>query len=358
MQSKFLFLVFVIFTLGCVKPPSLERDVFPKQAAVEVDEAIHPANSLEWWYATGWLQDTLSGDTFGVEFVVFHFNLDGKTDRLLTNIAITDPASNTFYFDHAFQKEDELLKSQLPLNLSVGNSRCFANLSGAMGNYMIVGKGEMDDINFGYHLSMRTDKPVVMHGGGSGIELYGDIAKAGYYSYTDLDCEGVLNVGHEVRAVKGKMWYDRQWNCASVLQERTTGWDWASVTLDQTGEQVMLYRLRLGNGSHVYGGTLIQPNGSYTQLKPEEIRIKDLSRWKSDSSKDTYPLHLEVELLAHDIIFQMQPVVENQELKISVLPGLSMHYWEGMCKVTGSSQNKQITGKAYLEITNPENRGA
>lgn len=358
MRIKTAFLLLILVIAGCIKAPSLERDIFPSQAQVQIDEAIHPRNSLEWWYATGWLQDSLNGDTFGVEFVIFHFNLDGKTDRLLTNIAITDPKANAFYFDHAFQKEDELLKAQLPLNLDVNNKRCFANLSGAFGNYMILGKGEMDRTSFGYHLNLNTAKPPVMHGGGTGIELYGDFAKAGYYSYTDLDCEGVLYIGDEVRTVAGKMWYDRQWNCASVLQERSTGWDWASITLDQTGEQVMLYRLRQGNGNTILGGTLIQADGSYEQLKPNEIRVKDLNRWESPSSKDSYPLHLEVELLAHDIEFQLEAVVENQELKIGILPGLNMHYWEGMCKVSGTSKQVPVTGKAYLEITNPENKGA
>lgn len=356
MQRLFPILLCVLLVASCKNPPSLERDVFPEQASLEQDEAVHPRNSLEWWYATGWLQDDATGDTFGIEFVIFHFNLRGKTDRMLTNVAITDPKRQRFYFDHALSKEDELLKAALPLSLSVNNGECAGHLDGAAGNYQILGRGMADGTPFGYHLKLDSDKPVVMHGGGTGVEDYGGHAKAGYFSYTDLATTGTITIGDEVRNVSGKLWYDRQWNCGAVLQNGSTGWDWASITIDQTGDQLMLYRLRLEKGKNFFGGTLIKEDGSYAQLPPESISIVDAASWTSPHSKMTYPVGLKVDLPNQDLQLKLMSSIQDQELEIKILPGLKMHYWEGMCEVTGEQNGKALTGKAYLEITNPENR--
>ncbi|MDA9267379.1 hypothetical protein N9P66_03310 [Salibacteraceae bacterium] len=339
-----------------MSPPSLESDVFYDRADIQRDEAPHVANSLEWWYATGWLNDVETGDTFGIEFVVFHFSMNGKKDRLLSNVAITDVSADRFYFDHTLVGLEDQLEATLPLQLSTDHGKSKASMSGKFGEYSFIANADHEGESFYYSLKTKPNSPVVFHGNNTGYEDYGGYAKAGYYSYTDLITEGEIEVDGKLRKVKGSIWYDRQWNCGSVLQNRTTGWDWMSLSLNETNEKMMLYRLRLKEGLNIYGGTLIHKDGTYKALKGDELQITDLDYWKSDNSGDRYPSSLAISIPHENIELELKMLKEQQELEIKILPLVKLYYWEGMCEVNGTRNGVNVTGRSYLEITNPENR--
>ncbi len=356
MLRNLIFFFFILALDSCVSPPSTENDVFYDRADITRDEAPHVSNSLEWWYATGWLTDIETGDTFGIEFVVFHFSMNGEKDRLLSNVAITDVKADRFYFDHTLISLKEQLKAELPINLATEKAKSQASMNGQFGEYELKANGHHAGESFSYRLSTYPRSPAVMHGNKTGYEDYGGYAKAGYYSYTDLIAEGELMVGGKLRRVKGTIWYDRQWNCGKVLENRTTGWDWMSVALNETNEKLMLYRLRLKEGLNIYGGTLVQEDGVYHSLKSEEIVIEDQAYWKSDNSGDRYPSKLSVSIPNHQLELSLEMLKEEQELEIKILPLVKLYYWEGMCIVSGTRNGVPITGTSYLEITNPENR--
>lgn len=349
-------LFFLSLLSGCVSPPGVENDIFFERAELSRDEAPHVANSLEWWYATGWLNDVETGDTFGVEFVMFHFSMNGKKDRLLSNVAITDVSSDKFYFDHTLVGLENQLTAQLPINLFTSKGKSSASMVGQFGEYEFLARGHHEGETFSYSLNTIPISPAVLHGNKTGYEDYGGYAKAGYYSYTDLATEGELIVDGKLKKVKGSIWYDRQWNCGAVLQNRTTGWDWMSIALNESDEKLMLYRLRLKEGLNIYGGTLVQEDGVYHSLESEEILIEDQSYWKSDDSGDRYPSSLKVSIPNYGLALNLSMLKEEQELAIKILPLVKLYYWEGMCSIGGTRYGKPITGTSYLEITNPENR--
>ena len=70
---KKLLIILLVLT-GCKITPYSGNDVYNDKANIPQDEAPHVKNSLEWWYFTGRLEDTDSGEEFGIEYVVFHFN--------------------------------------------------------------------------------------------------------------------------------------------------------------------------------------------------------------------------------------------------------------------------------------------
>ncbi len=252
---KYWFALILIAASSCAPNLTFDYDVFNEQAVPSVDEAPHPNNSLEWWYYTGLLKDTATMESFGVEFVVFHFNINGKKERLMTNVALTDVSNNEFHYSHTLGKLEDKIEATLPLNFEVKEKGKSVQLTGGLGNYTLATTAKNKDNDFGYKLNLNTQKEVLLHGDGTGYENYGDWAKAGYYSYTDLETIGTIWLNGKEHAVKGKMWYDRQWNCANVLSMRNAGWDWMSITLNETKEQLMLYRLRVNAEEHVYGGT-------------------------------------------------------------------------------------------------------
>ena len=206
-----------------MSPPSLESDVFCDRADIERDEAPHAANSVEWWYATGLLNDVETGDTFGIEFVVFHFSMSSKKERLLSNVGITDVSADRFYFDHTHVGLEDQLEAILPLQLSTDRRKSKASMLGQFREYSFIANAHHEGESFYYSLKTKPTSPLVFHGNNTGYEDYGGYAKASYYSYTDLTTEDEIEVDGKLRKVKGSIWCDRQWNCGSVLQNRTTG---------------------------------------------------------------------------------------------------------------------------------------
>ncbi|RZL03660.1 MAG: carotenoid 1,2-hydratase, partial [Hymenobacter sp.] len=203
------------------------------RAELPHEEAVHPKNSLEWWYLTGHLRDQASGEEFGIEYVFFHFNLkDGRDDYQMVNVAITDPQGQKFNYDYKLGKLPRLLTDSLPVRLREHKAGQVWTFNGQEGKYQfeaaLTGKN-----NVGYALSLSTTptKPVLLHGG-TGYENYGGGVLAGYYSYPRLATTGTLTVAGKTHQVTGDLWYDRQWNCTSIVS-KGVGWDWLSIQLDE-----------------------------------------------------------------------------------------------------------------------------
>lgn len=353
MKHWLVFLCLVVSS--CAPGINLKNDKYQERATLEMDEAPHAKNSLEWWYYTGLLYDEETKDSFGIEFVIFHFCIDGKTDRLLTNVAITDVKNKAFHYSYALQKTDAPA-TELPLDLMVQNKNTEASLKGALGNYELFAEANLKDQSFGYNLKLTNEMPVLMHGNKTGYEKYGDAAVAGYYSFTQIKAEGTLNINGKERKVSGDLWYDRQWNCGAVMTQPGAGWDWMSISLDQTQQQLMLYRLRTADGNEILGGTILNPDGTSHAIPSKGITLETTAEFESKKSKGVYPSALHVSIPEHEIELDVTSIFPDQELEIKILPFLKMHYWEGLCIAKGTSKGTEVSGASYLEITNPQNK--
>ena len=335
--------------VACPKPISV-NDVYNGEADSLTDESVHFKNSLEWWYFTGHLQDTLTKKEYGIEYVFFHFNPRNKSDYLMGNFAISDPHDSVFTYDYKIFKCDTLLSEQMPLNLSIPYQWSIWQLKGSHGNYRL--RAAMPK-NPGYAMDVTTSSrtPVWMHGDGSGYQSYGPYAKAGYYSYPKLTTKGTLTINQNTIPVRGTLWYDRQWNCIGVYQ-RQVAWDWMAIQLDD-GSDLMLFKLYHRKDQKViYGGSYRKGNGEVQTLAQEDIVIEELSFWDSPRSKIRYPVSWLVSLPRHSIKLNVEARFPHQELSLKFAALYNLHYWEGMSAVKGTTGDKSIQGKAYVEITN------
>ncbi|OWP64350.1 hypothetical protein CDA63_04770 [Hymenobacter amundsenii] len=351
MRNLLLTTVLLLFAAsGCALKPTNKFDVFTERAELPREEAVHQQNSLEWWYFTGHLRDKTTGETFGVEYVFFHFNLNGKRDWQMVNFALTDPQTRQFRYDYKVTRLPELMASALPLNLSARKKDQTWTLTGQEGRYHLQGRmaahpGQAID------LTTTPAKPVLLHGG-TGYENYGDVAKAGYYSYPRLATTGTLEIGGKVREVEGELWYDRQWNGNSVTN-KGIGWDWFSVQLDEPRAEIMAYQLFDRNTNRtVSGGTHYGPNLTNQHLNAEDFQLEVLDYWTSPHSKLRYPNKWRLRVPSQGYDLTITPVMPDQELTLKLFAGIKMHYWEGMCQVEGTYNGQPVKGNSYVEITN------
>ena len=354
---------FLSFALGLLlvsacstfKPvPTTRFNPTTTRAELPHEEAPHPKNSLEWWYLTGHLTDQATGEQFGVEYVFFHFNLkDGKSDYQMVNVALTDPQGQQFRYDYKLGKLPRLLTDSLPVRLREHKGAQVWKFDGQEGSYQLqaalTGKQ-----NAGYALDLRTTpaKAVMLHGGGMGYENYGGGITAGYYSYPRLATTGTLTVAGKTHQVTGELWYDRQWNCTSIVS-KGVGWDWLSIQLDQPREELMLNTLRNSETCQTLkNGTFGGADGQNLHLASTDFQLTPLTYWTSPKSKKKYPAKWRVQVPGQGYDLTVEPLVPNQELGLRFFHAFTMYYWEGMCRVTGTHNGQPVTGKAYVEITN------
>ena len=347
-------LVFLLATACIPLKPTTKHDLFPGAAQLPLEEAPHPKNSLEWWYFTGHLKDVTTGQTFGVEYVFFHFNPDGKQDYQMVNFALSDPQTQQFRYDYQLGKVATPLTATLPISLSQVKADQTWTLTGQEGRYQLLARMAETGLNkAGQAISLSTTpaKPVLLHGG-TGYEQYGPVAQAGYYSYPRLAATGTIEVGGQTHQVTGELWYDRQWNCGGV-NKKNVAWDWLSLQLDQPREELMLYTVHdTQTGQHIAGGSHFGPQGENLHLAETDFKLEPLTYWTSPTSNKKYPAtwHLTVPGKGYDLT--VTPLLPNQELNLRLFKVLKLNYWEGMCRVAGTCHGQPVTGNAYVEITN------
>ena len=349
------FALVCLLATACIPlKPTTKNDVFPGRAQLPQEEAPHPKNSLEWWYLTGHLKDVATGQTFGVEYVFFHFSPNGKQDYQMAHFALTDPQTQQFRYDYELGQLPQPLTAALPISLSQRKDEQTWTLTGQEGCYRLQARmSATTPANAGQAIDLRTvpTKPVLLHGG-TGYEQYGPVAQAGYYSYPRLAATGTVEVGGKTHQVVGELWYDRQWNCGDV-NKKSVAWDWLSLQLDEPREELMLYTVHdTKTGQHIAGGSHFGPQGENLHLTEADFRLEPVTYWTSPISKKTYPAtwHLTVPSKGYDLT--VTPLVPNQELNLRLFKVLKLRYWEGMCRVSGTHHGRPVTGNAYVEITN------
>ncbi|MDB9964415.1 hypothetical protein OAD50_05030 [Vicingaceae bacterium] len=348
MKTRLIFLLLSVVIISC-KVPYSKKDVFEERAELPKDEAPHLKNSLEWWYFTGHLIDKVKNKTLGVEYVVFHFNPTNAKGGWMVNMAVGDPETKEFYYDHQFFLKKKSEFSELPLDFYWSKKHFNSSLQGQNGFYKLNAHFSEDSISM--QLKTRANKEVVLHDG-IGYKNYGDIAKAGYYSFPRLKTEGLINLNGEEYNVNGNLWYDRQWNCSGVFDKKVA-WDWFSIQFKETQSELMLYRLySLKDSSVIYGGTYTNAKNESVYLENDQINIEEIAYWESPTSAASYPIDWQLDVPSVGLSTNLKTLFPNQELELKFGPLTKFYYWEGMCQATGTIKEQEVTGTSYVEMTN------
>ena len=118
--------------------------------------------------------------------------------------------------------------------------------------------------DFSYALRLDADRPLVLQGDG-GYSRKSDRGQASYYYSQPLfKATGRIIIDDKPVEVTGLAWMDREWSSQPLAPDQT-GWDWFSLHLN-SGEKLMLYRLRQKDGRNNLFGNLIEPDGRSVEI--------------------------------------------------------------------------------------------
>jgi predicted secreted hydrolase len=316
------------------------------------DHGAHEDYGLEWWYYTGNVE-TKAGRRFGYQLTFFRVGVVREPTNpsrwavrnlYMAHLAISDIEPQQF---HAFERINRAginwAGADTP-TYRVWNEDWEARLSGD--DHLL----KAHDGDCALELRLAPAKPATIHGE-NGISQKGASASSAshYYSLTRMATSGRLVIDGESFDVTGLSWMDHEFG-TSFLKEVESGWDWFSIQLDD-GRELMLFEIRRRDGSidPRSSGTLIEKDGRAIHIPFADFALASSDKWRSAASGAAYPTTWTIELPRYGLRVNVKAAFADQELR--ALESTGVTYWEGSVQVTGTSGDKPVTGRGYLEMT-------
>ena len=306
------------------------------------DHGPHPDFRIEWWYLTANLRDS-AGAAYGVQWTLF---------RQAARPGAQDEgwASQQLWMGHAaVTRADTHRTGEKFARGGVGQAGVETEPFQAwIDDWQMRGLDGMRDdtiapleltaeaADFSYALRLDADRPLVLQGD-AGYSRKSEREQASYYySQPFFKAAGRIAIDDKPVEVTGLAWMDREWSSQPLASDQT-GWDWLSLHFN-SGEKLMLYRMRQTDGNNYASANWILPDGKGRQIASADITMTPKGFTGIGERKIPTTWDIAIAPLA---------------LKISCVPlnpkswmGTSFAYWEGPISFAGSH-----TGVGYLELT-------
>jgi len=260
------------------------------------------------------------------------------------HFALTDVEENRFFFSERFSRENvELAGSKTkPFRVWLENWEVTGDSTKNHFPQNIRAKTEEVELE----LELTSLKPFVLQGNQGHSQKGSRPGNASYYySFTRMKTQGVLKIQGTPFQVQGQSWMDREWS-TSALEKGQIGWDWFALQLSD-GREIMLYQIRLENGKpdSTSKGVVVDQNGKTTPLDWNDLKLEVLGNWTSPETGVQYPSGWKLSIPSENLNFQINPLIEKQELRASV------NYWEGAVEVVNLLEQRKKAGRGYVELT-------
>jgi predicted secreted hydrolase len=326
------------------------RATGPRRFTFPADHGPHPEFRSEWWYLTGQLQ---TGERrFGYQLTIFRQAMApavpprasawATRQVYMGHLALSDVAGGRFLAVERLAREGLNLAGAAadPLRVWI-EDWTVAGGPRDLFPATLRARGERDGHTVALDLTVDAGKGPVLEGD-AGLSAKGpEPGNASYYySCTRLPTRGRVSVDGTSFSVAGTSWLDREWS-TSALPPGVEGWDWLSLQLAD-GRDLMIYRLRRRDGGAApeSRATVIDEGGGTRVFGPHDFTLTPSRAWRSPATGTSYPVAMRVVIPAARIDLQVTPLLEDQELRLSV------RYWEGAVETRGP-----LPGRGYLELT-------
>lgn len=355
----------VDYLSGNVSDSEFTRVTEPRLLRLPEDDGPHDAYRTEWWYYTGNLavrdDNGQPSRRFGFELTFFRNALAPevatRSSRWATaqvymaHFALTDVARGDFHAAERLARgaaglagaQSSPYRVWLDDWQAAGDANGVASGAGGSGGTVRLAAA---DGPVAIDLILSPLKPPALHGEGGFSPKGPEVGNASfYYSYSRLAVEGLVTTAEGRFDVGGEAWMDHEWS-TSALAEDQVGWDWFSLQLDD-GRELMLFQIRQADGSvsAESSGSLINARSEVTRLTRDDSSVEILDHWQSPYGGAVYPAGWRVHVPSAGLDLTIEPLVADQELRIS-LP-----YWEGAVRLSGTADGTRVGGYGYVELT-------
>jgi predicted secreted hydrolase len=313
-----------------------------KTFAFPGDHGPHPDYRIEWWYVTANLVDS-TGAAYGAQWTLFRQAMQPGAQQQgwanqqiwMGHAAVT--CADTHRYSEAFARG------------GIGQAGVEAKPFLAwIDSWQMRGLDPMRDdsiaplelnasgADFAYALRLDADRALVLQGD-AGYSRKSERGQASYYfSQPYFKATGRITIDDKPVEVTGLAWMDREWSSQPLASDQS-GWDWFSLHLN-SGEKLMLYRLRQKDGHNDLFGNWIEPDGRSSEIASADNRVT--ATVLTDIQGRKMPTGWRIAIPAHGLRIETVPLNPNSWM------GTSFPYWEGPISFAGSH-----AGVGYLEMT-------
>lgn len=306
------------------------------------DHGPHPDYRIEWWYLTANLRSA-AGEEWGAQWTLFRQAMapgaqqEGWSNQQIWmgHAAITSATNHHYAEKFARGGVGQAGAEATPFRAWIDSweMRGLDSFSARATAPLVV---SASGNNFGYALNLSADHSLVLQGDG-GYSRKSERGQASYYySQPYFAASGTIALGDKQISVTGRAWMDREWSSQPLASDQT-GWDWFSLHLE-SGEKVMLFRLRQKDGRNYFAGNWIDASGRSEALPANAIAMTPTAF---------------TDIAGRNLPTSWSVAVANRGLKIDSVPlnakswmGTRFAYWEGPISFKGSH-----SGIGYLEMT-------
>jgi predicted secreted hydrolase len=303
------------------------------------DHAAHEGFRIEWWYVTANLKDQ-QGNEFGVQWTLFRSALKpvaeqaGWADQTiwLGHAAVTSSTVHHAAERYARGGVGQAGVQLAPFEAWIDDWRFASQAQDPLSDLQLSAR----DKDFAYQLHLTSSRPLVLQGD-KGFSQKSEEGQASYYySQPFFQASGTLQIDGQSYTVSGPAWLDREWS-SQPLTANQTGWDWFSLHLD-SGEHVMLYRMRQKDGAPYLTGTWIAADGHTQTLNSSQIQLNPQDTAKV--ANRAMPVKWSISIPDKHLDITLDALNPNAWMNLRI------PYWEGPVHISGSHP-----GQGYLEMT-------
>jgi len=303
------------------------------------DHGAHEGFRIEWWYVTANLKDQ-QGNQFGVQWTLFRSALKplaeqaGWADQTiwLGHAAVTSSTVHHAAERYARGGVGQAGVRLAPFEAWIDDWRFASQAQDPLSDLQLSAR----DKDFAYQLHLTSSRPLVLQGD-KGFSQKSEEGQASYYySQPFFQASGTLQIDGQSYTVSGPAWLDREWS-SQPLTANQTGWDWFSLHLD-SGEHVMLYRMRQKDGAPYLTGTWIAADGQTQTLRSSQIQLTPQET--SKVAGRAMPVKWSISIPDKHLDISLDALNPNAWMNLRI------PYWEGPVHISGSHP-----GQGYLEMT-------
>jgi predicted secreted hydrolase len=310
--------------------------------AFPADHGPHPDYRIEWWYVTANLVDS-AGAAYGAQWTLFRQAMapgaqqEGWANQQIWMGHAAVTRADTHRYSEAFARggvgqagvETKPFKAWIDSWEMRGSDRMRAE---AIAPLELNASGT----DFSYALRLDADRPLVLQGD-AGYSKKSERGQASYYfSQPYFKAAGSITIDDRPHEVTGLAWMDREWSSQPLASDQT-GWDWLSLHLN-SGEKLMLYRLRQKDGHNDLYGNWIEPDGRSIEIAAADNSMTPTALTELEGRK--IPTAWRIAIPSRSLTIECVPLNPRSWM------GTSFPYWEGPISFKGSH-----AGLGYLEMT-------